>query len=179
MQPVDARCFWNCTQNIHHHHHYARPLVLLHPTAASRQATASDTAPASKSEIKQAQEQLKAAGMYKGKVDGNMGPETKQAISQFQQQKGLDQTGKLDQQTLSAMSNNNAGANSGASGYGSSTTPSTQSLGAGGLNNNSNSAAPNSTGSGSNGKVGTGETSLGGSNAGNSGAADSTGQRRP
>jgi len=147
MQPAEARCFWNCTQNIHHHHHYARPLVLLHPTAANRQSAANNTAPASETQIKQAQQQLKSAGFYKGKVDGNMGPETKQAVSQFQQQKGLDQTGKLDQQTLSAM-NNNAGANNGTSGYGSSTAGTTQSLGAGGLNNNGNSAGTDSTAGG-------------------------------
>ena len=36
----------------------------------------------SESEIKQAQEQLKEAGLYKGADDGKMGPETKQAISE-------------------------------------------------------------------------------------------------
>jgi len=163
VQPAEARCFWNCTQHVHHHHH-ARPLVVLHSTPASHQLTASATAAASQSQRKEAQQQLKAAGVYKGKIDGNMGSETKQAISQFQQQKGLDQTGKLDRQTLSAMSNNNAGTDNSVTGYGSTTTPNAPSLGAGGLNNNSSSAAPTGTGSGS----GTGETSLGGSNDGNS-----------
>jgi peptidoglycan hydrolase-like protein with peptidoglycan-binding domain len=72
----------------------------------------------SQTEIQQLQQQLKGAGLYRGSVDGEMGPETKQAISQFQQQHGLNQTGVVDQQTLSALSNNQSGAGSsmGASG---------------------------------------------------------------
>src|SRR5436190_5848877 len=58
----------------------------------------------SQTEIQQVQQQLKGAGLYRGSVDGAMGPETKQAVSQFQRQNGLDQTGLVDQQTLSALS---------------------------------------------------------------------------
>ena len=58
----------------------------------------------SKTQAKQVQEELKSAGLYKGPVDGEMGPEMKQAISQFQQQKGLSQTGVVDQQTFAALS---------------------------------------------------------------------------
>ncbi|MBV9016033.1 MAG: peptidoglycan-binding protein [Alphaproteobacteria bacterium] len=99
------------------------------------QSEANETAPASQSQIKQLQQQLKAAGLYKGKVDGKMGRETKQAISQFQQQNGLQTTGKLDQQTLVAMNNNNS--NNNTNGYGSSTNTNTPSPGAGGMNNHS------------------------------------------
>src|ERR1051325_6761919 len=66
----------------------------------------------SESQIKQVQQQLKNAGLYRGSVDGEMGPETKQAVSQFQQQHGLGQTGVVDQQTLSALSTNQSGAGS-------------------------------------------------------------------
>jgi|SRR5215475_16024017 peptidoglycan hydrolase-like protein with peptidoglycan-binding domain len=70
------------------------------------------------SEIRQAQEQLKSAGVFKGKVDGEMGAETKQAISQFQQQKGLDPTGDLDAQTLAALNSHQGAAGSSMSGSG-------------------------------------------------------------
>jgi peptidoglycan hydrolase-like protein with peptidoglycan-binding domain len=66
----------------------------------------------SQTEIQQLQQHLKGAGLYRGSVDGEMGPETKHAISQFQQQNGLDQTGVVDQQTLSALSSNQGGASS-------------------------------------------------------------------
>src|ERR1051325_6756464 len=70
----------------------------------------------SQDQVKQVQQHLKSAGLYRGEVDGEIGPETKQAISQFQQQNGLNQTGTLDQQTLSAFnSQNSAGASAGAS----------------------------------------------------------------
>jgi peptidoglycan hydrolase-like protein with peptidoglycan-binding domain len=87
--------------------------------------TQAQTAPvnASESEIKQAQEQLKSAGLYKGTADGKMGPETKQAISEFQQKNGLTKTGELDQQTMAALSKTQSGAASSLSGS-SSTQPS-------------------------------------------------------
>jgi peptidoglycan hydrolase-like protein with peptidoglycan-binding domain len=53
--------------------------------------------------IQQAQQQLKAQGLYNGPIDGVIGPETKQALSQFQQQNGLPQTATLDQQTMSRL----------------------------------------------------------------------------
>ena len=59
----------------------------------------------SESQIKQAQEQLKSAGLYKGTADGKMGTDTKQAVSEFQQKHGLKQTGTLDQETLAALNN--------------------------------------------------------------------------
>jgi peptidoglycan hydrolase-like protein with peptidoglycan-binding domain len=67
--------------------------------------------------VKQAQEALKSEGFYKGAVDGILGPETKTAISHFQNAKGLPQTSTLDQQTLSALqsSGNMPGGMSGSS----------------------------------------------------------------
>src|SRR4051812_1632900 len=38
---------------------------------------------------KQIQQALKNAGVYSGKVDGNIGPKTKKAIEEFQTQNGL------------------------------------------------------------------------------------------
>jgi len=91
------------------------PSAQTQPTVPNTQA---QTAPvnASESEIKQAHEQLKSAGLYKGTADGKMGPEMKQALSQFQQQHGLKQTGVLDQETLAALNNNQNGAASSLSG---------------------------------------------------------------
>ena len=63
-------------------------------------------------EVQQVQQQLQTAGLYRGAVDGQMGPETRRAISQFQRQRGLRSTGVLNQQTLSALSSEPAGAGS-------------------------------------------------------------------
>jgi peptidoglycan hydrolase-like protein with peptidoglycan-binding domain len=57
----------------------------------------------SQSEIIQAQQELKAQGLYNGQLDGIVGPETQTAVSQFQQQQGLPQTAMLDQQTLDRL----------------------------------------------------------------------------
>jgi peptidoglycan hydrolase-like protein with peptidoglycan-binding domain len=54
-----------------------------------------------------------------------MGPEMKQAVSEFQQKHELKQTGMLDQETLAALNNNQNGAASSLSG--STTRPSTSS----------------------------------------------------
>ena len=91
------------------------------PTSSTMsQNPAAETSPTamSESQIKQAQQQLKSAGLYKGGADGKMGSETKQAISEFQQQNGLKQTGALDQETLAALNNNQNSASTNMSGSG-------------------------------------------------------------
>lgn len=60
----------------------------------------------SPSQIQEAQQQLKAQGLYHGAIDGKMGPETQNAISQFQRKQGLPATAQLDQQTMSRLSGN-------------------------------------------------------------------------
>ena len=66
----------------------------------------------SQAQIQQAQQQLKTQGLYRGTVDGVMGPETQTALSKFQQKQGLPQTAQLDPQTMSAlMGQGGAGAN--------------------------------------------------------------------
>jgi peptidoglycan hydrolase-like protein with peptidoglycan-binding domain len=57
----------------------------------------------SQAEIKQVQQALDQKGFKAGPADGKLGPETEQAIKQFQQKQGLQQTGQLDEQTLSAL----------------------------------------------------------------------------
>ncbi len=78
-------------------------------------------------EIKQAQEKLKAQNMYKGQVDGVMGPETRQALMEFQKQNGLQQTGRLDDQTeqklgITEQSGSSSRSSSGTSSNGTSST---------------------------------------------------------
>ncbi len=53
--------------------------------------------------VRSAQEALNAKGYDAGTADGVMGPNTKNAVRQFQQAQGLPQTGELDSQTVSAL----------------------------------------------------------------------------
>src|SRR3954469_23501049 len=84
------------------------------PSATMSQSSQGQAAPVnlSESQIERVQQHLKSAGLYRGAVDGEMGPETKQAVAQFQQQHGLGPTGVVDQQTLSALSTSQSGAGS-------------------------------------------------------------------
>jgi Putative peptidoglycan binding domain len=52
-----------------------------------------------KDDIRWAQLELRYRGLYKGSLDGVLGPETRQALAQFQKNNGLDQTASLDAQT--------------------------------------------------------------------------------
>jgi peptidoglycan hydrolase-like protein with peptidoglycan-binding domain len=70
---------------------------------------------ASEEDIRQAQEALQDQGLYHGQIDGKWGPQTKQAVSQFQKKNGLKQTAQLDQQTLDDLQNNSGGSSSGGS----------------------------------------------------------------
>jgi peptidoglycan hydrolase-like protein with peptidoglycan-binding domain len=72
----------------------------------------------SQEHVKQAQQKLQSEGLYHGQIDGIDGPETKQALEQFQQKHGLKQTGSLDQETMAALMGNQT------SGSGSSMPPS-------------------------------------------------------
>jgi peptidoglycan hydrolase-like protein with peptidoglycan-binding domain len=57
-------------------------------------------------EVREIQTNLDKAGFNVKKVDGKWGPETEQALKQFQQAKKLPGDGKLDQQTLAALNVN-------------------------------------------------------------------------
>ncbi len=54
-------------------------------------------------QIKQIQQSLKDKGFDPGQVDGIMGPNTRQALQQFQQSQGIASSGKLNQQTLQSL----------------------------------------------------------------------------
>ena len=51
------------------------------------------------SHIRDVQQALKDEGLYMGPINGEWGPETKQAVEQFQKTNGLKQTAELDEQT--------------------------------------------------------------------------------
>ena len=59
--------------------------------------------------VKQAQDKLSALGKDVGTPDGQMNSKTQQALTDFQQENGLQPTGQLDQQTLAALDLNQSG----------------------------------------------------------------------
>jgi peptidoglycan hydrolase-like protein with peptidoglycan-binding domain len=86
------------------------------PQQASRNATKGGTdASRDRDELMQAQQKLKSEGLYRGKVDGVAGPETQQALKQFQQKNQLQQSGQLDEQTEAKLGINEAMQGSGSS----------------------------------------------------------------
>lgn len=66
--------------------------------------------PASRSDIQEAQQELKSQGLYMGAIDGVMGPKTQTAVMAFQREHSLPQSAQLDQQTMSALSGNGSAA---------------------------------------------------------------------
>ena len=68
----------------------------------------------SKDDIRQAQLELRHAGLYSGSLDGVIGPQTKQALMKFQKDYGLEQTATLDGFTMATMFGN-IGTNEGSS----------------------------------------------------------------
>jgi peptidoglycan hydrolase-like protein with peptidoglycan-binding domain len=53
--------------------------------------------------IRQAQERLKEDGFYTGAIDGAYGPETEEALREYQKAKGLQVTGSLNQETRQTL----------------------------------------------------------------------------
>jgi peptidoglycan hydrolase-like protein with peptidoglycan-binding domain len=93
----------------------------------SQQGGASAQGSQSPDTVKQAQEKLSAAGMDTGPADGKLGPKTQAAVKEYQQSKGIQASGKLDQQTLAALG---VGASSGSASSGSTGSSSGASSGA-------------------------------------------------
>jgi peptidoglycan hydrolase-like protein with peptidoglycan-binding domain len=63
----------------------------------------SDHTQATPDQVKQAQTELKSQGLYKGKIDGDAGPQTMKSLRAYQKEKGLQQTGMLDEQTMDSL----------------------------------------------------------------------------
>ena len=57
----------------------------------------------SREQIKEAQQQLKSQGLFKGRIDGVMNHRTRLAIGHFQRQNGLPRTANLDQRTFDRL----------------------------------------------------------------------------
>jgi len=74
-------------------------------TTGGRQSASGPANPQNSSadQVRTAQEQLQAAGLYAGPVDGMMDPDTRAAIARFQQQNGMQRSGTLDQATLDRL----------------------------------------------------------------------------
>jgi peptidoglycan hydrolase-like protein with peptidoglycan-binding domain len=53
--------------------------------------------------VKQAQQALKDKGHDVGPIDGMYGPQTQKGVKEFQEKQNMKATGRLDQQTLSAL----------------------------------------------------------------------------
>jgi peptidoglycan hydrolase-like protein with peptidoglycan-binding domain len=86
------------------------PLAMAHgQTAPAAAPSAGSTAPSSgertasapvtRDEVKDVQRELKTEGLYKGKIDGVVGPQTKEALSTYQKDHGMPQTAMIDQET--------------------------------------------------------------------------------
>jgi len=61
------------------------------------------SAAAARARMRQIQERLRAAGFPPGPLDGRLGPQTRAALRQYQQHKGLGVTGSPDRQTLETL----------------------------------------------------------------------------
>ncbi|MGE5793962.1 MAG: peptidoglycan-binding domain-containing protein [Bacteroidota bacterium] len=61
--------------------------------------------------VRDVQQALQDKGYDVGSVDGVMGPRTQSALREFQQQQGINSSGRLDQQTLGALNVSAVGAN--------------------------------------------------------------------
>jgi peptidoglycan hydrolase-like protein with peptidoglycan-binding domain len=66
--------------------------------------------------VRQAQEKLSEAGHDVGSADGILGPKTQKGLKEFQESKGLQPSGQLDQKTLAELGvSGDASASAGAS----------------------------------------------------------------
>ena len=83
------------------------------PAMSATSHSSQTAATPSQAEIQQAQQQLRARGLYNGPIDGTLGAETRRAIGQFQKKNGLTETANLDQATMhSLLGNSGPGAGS-------------------------------------------------------------------
>ena len=84
----------------------AAPVAALAQQAAPGLSYSQPLAPAA---LMQVQERLRALGAYQGRVDGVWGPDSQQALERFQQGRGLQVTGQLNQATAATLGVDPAG----------------------------------------------------------------------
>lgn len=73
------------------------------PTVASTDMMVENAGPFTAPAAKDVQQALQNAGVYSGKVDGDIGPKTKQAIRDFQYKNGLKVDGKVGPKTWARL----------------------------------------------------------------------------
>ena len=72
-------------------------------TDANGKTSSTTSASASDSTVRDAQAALNSQGYSAGMVDGRWGPSTQNAVRRFQSDRGLEQSGTLDNATLTAL----------------------------------------------------------------------------
>ena len=96
QQPASAAANWNqAQQNGMQQRHAMAPQAGMQQPAGGQ---------ISRDMVRQAQEQLREQGLYRGADDGVIGSGTRRAVAQFQRRNGLPVTGSLDETTLSRLS---------------------------------------------------------------------------
>jgi peptidoglycan hydrolase-like protein with peptidoglycan-binding domain len=73
------------------------------PSRSSQQSSSGAVSNLDQTQIMQAQQALNQKGFGAGKADGILGPRTRRALSSFQQNQGLQRSGRLDDKTLAAL----------------------------------------------------------------------------
>jgi peptidoglycan hydrolase-like protein with peptidoglycan-binding domain len=81
----------------------ASPAGMQGAPAAQTQHLQTGQHEANEQTVRQVQQHLQQRGLYNGAIDGIYGPETRQAVENFQQQHGLPQTATLDDATLNQL----------------------------------------------------------------------------
>jgi TRAP transporter TAXI family solute receptor len=80
--------------------HASRELAPAESGASEQRST---TLPIGQDAVRQVQAALKAEGVYRGPIDGVVGPSTTRAIGAYQKKRGLPQSSTLDPATLRAL----------------------------------------------------------------------------
>jgi peptidoglycan hydrolase-like protein with peptidoglycan-binding domain len=71
--------------------------------ASSNQGSSSAAPSTRRAHMEQAQRELASRGLYRGTIDGIAGPQTMEALRQFQEQQGMPPSGQLDESTRQAL----------------------------------------------------------------------------
>jgi peptidoglycan hydrolase-like protein with peptidoglycan-binding domain len=79
------------------------------PDMASTSQSGADMGRLPRADIQNVQQKLQQDGLYRGRIDGLVGPGTQQALRSYQQKNGLPVTGTLDQQTMASLNGSGAG----------------------------------------------------------------------
>jgi len=91
---------------------YAAPFVLYfgaeaashsYPSSSSSYSSAPAHPTAAQTLAMHVQVQLNSAGYYQGAIDGDIGPATRAALSAYQKDHGLSQTGDINDATLKSL----------------------------------------------------------------------------